>query len=328
MLTDQIARTLLLPVAAAALIVTSTGAPAAGKYPNKPIRFIVPFVPGGGTDITARAIGAKMSEALGQQVVVDNRPGAAGNIGMDIAAKSPPDGYTIVLISATHSVNPSLNKNLPYDLVRDLAPISQVTAQPYALTVHPSLPARSVNELTSLLRAKPNFYTYGSSGTGGLSHLAGALLGSLAKAQWIHVPYKGGAAAMTDLMGGRITVLFATIIGTRIHVNSGKMRWLAVSTAKRSSAAPELPTVAEAGLPGFEVSGWYGVLATAKTPKPIIVTLNRAIVDAVKSPDVGPKFAADGSDPVTSSPEEFAAHIKAAIAKNGQIIRDAGIKAN
>ncbi|OGA56483.1 MAG: hypothetical protein A3F74_14475 [Betaproteobacteria bacterium RIFCSPLOWO2_12_FULL_62_58] len=328
MLIDQIARILLLPVAAAALFATPTGAPAAEKYPTKPIRFIVPFVPGGGTDITARAVGAKMSETFGQQVVIDNRPGAAGNIGMDIAAKSPPDGYTVVLVSATHSVNPSLNKNLPYDLVRDLAAISQVTAQPYALTVHPSLPARSVNELVGLLRAKPNFYTYGSSGTGGLSHLAGALLGSLGKAQWIHVPYKGGAAAMTDLMGGRITVLFATIIGTRVHVNSGKMRWLAVSTAKRSSAAPELPTVAEAGLPGFEISGWYGVLAAAKTPKSIIATLNRAIVDAVKSPDVGPKFAADGSDPVGSSPEEFAAHIKAAIAKNGQIIRDAGITAN
>ncbi len=325
---NQIAKILCFTVATAVLLTTAASALAAEKYPTRPIRFIVPFVPGGGTDITARAVGAKMSVTFSQQVVIDNRPGAAGNIGMDIAAKSPPDGYTLVLVSATHSVNPSLNKNLPYDLVRDLAPISQVTAQPYALSVHPSLPARSVNELTSLLRAKPNYYTYGSSGTGGLSHLAGALLGSLAKAQWIHVPYKGGAAAMTDLIGGRITVLFATIIGTRIHVDSGKMRWLAVSTAKRSSAAPELPTVAEAGLPGFEVSGWYGVLSAAKTPKPIIVTLNRVIADAVKSPEVGPKFAADGSDPVTSSPEEFAAHIKAAIAKNGQIIRDAGIKAN
>lgn len=297
------------------------------SFPNKPIRFIVPFVAGAGTDITARTVAHKLSEAFGQQVVVDNRPGAAGNIGMELAAKSPPDGYTIALVSATHSVNPSLHKKLAYDLVRDFAAVSQVTAQPYCLTVHPSVPAKSVKELIELIRSKPNFYTYGSSGAGGLSHLAGTLFGSLAKVEWIHVPYKGGAAGITDMLGGQIHSQFATIIGTAGYVKAGKLRWLAVSTATRSRAAPELPTVAEAGVPGYEISGWYGVLAPVATPRTIVEFLNRGIVEALKAPEVGPRFAADGSEPVGSSPGQFAAHIKSEIARNARLVKAAGMRA-
>jgi tripartite-type tricarboxylate transporter receptor subunit TctC len=300
---------------------------AADKYPNRPIRFIVPFVAGAGTDITARTVAKKMTESFEQQVIVDNRPGASGNIGMDLAAKAAPDGYTITLVSATHSVNPALHKKLPYNLERDLAPISQVTAQPYCLTVTPSVPAKTVQEMIALLKAKPGFYTYGSSGTGGLSHLAGVLFGTMAKASWVHVPYKGGAAGITDMLGGQIHAQFATIIGTLPHVKAGKLRWIAVSTAKRSLAAPDLPTISEAGLPGYEISGWYGVLAPTNTPKPIINRLYESIVEALKSPDVGPRFAADGSEPVGSSPAEFGAHIKREIEKNARVVKAAGMTA-
>ena len=320
-------RALLIAIGSLSALQAAAQSAAAGKYPDRPIRFIVPFVAGAGTDITARTIATKVSEELGQSIVVDNRPGAAGNIGADLAAKSPPDGYTILLISATHTVNPALHKNLPYDVVRDLAPISQVTAQPYCLTVNAGVPAKSLKEFLDLLRAKPNFYTYGSSGTGGLSHLAGTLLASMAHVTWIHVPYKGGAAGINDLLGGQITAQFATIIGTQAHVKAGRLRWLAVSTATRSKAVPELPTIAEAGLPGYEIAGWYGVVAPAKTPPAIIKLLNEKIVEALKSPEVGPRFAADGSEPIGSSPTEFAAHIRAAIAKNAALVKEAGLRA-
>jgi tripartite-type tricarboxylate transporter receptor subunit TctC len=297
-----------------------------GNYPSRPIRFIAPFIAGAGTDITARTVAQKLGEELGQTVVVDNRPGAAGNIGMELAAKSPPDGNTIVLVSATHTVNPALHKKLAYDLVRDFAPVSQVTSQPYCLTVNPGVPAKTVRELIDLIRARPNFYTYGSSGTGGLSHLAGTLFGSMAKVQWIHVPYKGGAAGIIDMLGGQIHSQFATIIGTVQHVKAGKLRWLAVSTAKRSQAAPDLPTISEAALPGYEISGWYGILAPAQTPRAIVTLLNAKIVAALKSPEVGPKFAIDGSEPVGSSPGDFAAHIKAAIVKHASLVKESGMR--
>lgn len=297
-----------------------------GSFPNKPIRFIVPFVAGAGTDMTARAVAQKMSEGLNQQVVIDNRPGAAGNIGAELAAKSPPDGYTVTLISATHTVNPALHKNLPYSIVRDFAPISQVTAQPYCLTVNSVVPAKSIKELIALLKAKPNYYTYGSSGTGGLSHLAGTLFATLADVKWIHVPYKGGAAAITDMLGGQINSLFATIIGTTQHVKAGRLRWLAVSTAKRSQAAPDLPTIAEAGVPGFDIGGWYGVVAPAGTPKPVVDLLYRKIADGLRSPDVGQRFADDGSEPVGSTPEQFAVHIKNEVAKNAKLVKASGMR--
>jgi tripartite-type tricarboxylate transporter receptor subunit TctC len=263
---------------------------------------------------------------LGHQVVVDNRPGAAGNIGLELAARSAPDGYTVTLVSATQAVNTVLQKKMPYDLVRDFAPVSQMTSQPYCLTVHPGIPSKSAKEFIELVRAKPNFYTYGSSGTGGLSHLAGTLMASMAKINWIHVPYKGGAAGITDMLGGQIHSQFATIIGTQAHVKAGKLRWLAVSTLKRSAAVPDLPTLSEAALPGYDINGWYGMLAPAAIPKPVLATLNRTVLDALKAPEVGPRFALDGSEPVGSASDEFAAHIKREIAKYAKVTREAGMK--
>jgi len=299
----------------------------ADAYPNRPLRFVVPFVAGAGTDMTARAVAQKLGEYLGHQVVVDNRPGAAGNIGMELTAKAAPDGYTIVLVSASHTVNPSLYKKPAYDLVRDFAPVSQMTAQPYCLTVHSSVPAKSIRELIDLAKAKPATITYGSSGTGGLSHLAGAMFALLAKIEWVHVPYKGGAAAINDLLGGQINSQFTTIIGTIQHVKAGRMRWLAVSTAQRSRAAPELPTIAEAGVPGFDVGGWYGVMAPAGTPPPVIARLSVEINKVLKSPEVGDRFAIDGSEPVGRTPDNFSAYIKSEIAKWAKVVRETGVRA-
>ncbi len=322
--TGRIARALLLAycATASAAVAQTRG----GDFPTRPIRFIVPFVAGAGTDITARTVAQKLGERVGQQVVVDNRPGAAGNIGMELTAKAPPDGYTMALVSASHTVNRSLQK-LNYDLLRDFAPLSQMTSQPYCLTVHPSVPAHSVKDLLALAKAKPNTLTYGSSGTGGLSHLAGAMLGALAKIDWIHVPYKGGAAAINDMLGGQINAQFTTIIGTVQHVKAGRLRWLAISTAKRSAAAPDLPTVAEAGVPGYAVEGWYGILAPAATPPRVIEALGRELAASVRSPDVNDRFAVDGSVPVGSSPAEFTAHIRGEVAKWAKVTKDIGMRA-
>jgi tripartite-type tricarboxylate transporter receptor subunit TctC len=297
-------------------------------YPVKPIRLIIPFAPGGGTDLTGRAIAQKLTESLGQTVVADNRAGANGTIGADIAAKAPPDGYTISMISSSHSVNPSLMKHVPYDLVNDLAPITQATSQPYALVLNPAVPAKSVKELIALAKAKPGTINYGSSGTGGLSHLSGALFASLAGIDINHVPYKGGAPALTDVISGQIQMLYSTILQAHAHLASGRLRPLAVTTAKRSRAMPELPTMAEAGVKGYEVAGWYGVVAPAKTPRAIIVKLNGEIVRALKLPDVGERMAADGSEPVGSTPEQFGAHIRSEVAKWRELIRKTGIRAD
>ncbi len=296
------------------------------SFPNRPIRFIVPFVAGAGTDMTARAVAHKLGENLGHQVVVDNRPGAAGTIGMELTAKAAPDGYTIVLVSASHTVNPSLYKKPPYDLVRDFAPVSQMTAQPYCLTVHVSVPVKTVRELIELARARPATLTYGSSGTGGLSHLAGALFALMTKIEWVHVPYKGGAAGINDLLGGQINSQFTTIIGTVQHVKAGRMRWLAISTAQRSRAVPELPTIAEAGVPGYAVSGWYGVLAPARTPPSIVTFFSNEIIKVLKAPEVGERFTADGSEPVGRTPENFAAYIRSEIAKWAKVVKETGMQ--
>jgi len=298
----------------------------AQPYPTKPIRLIVPFAPGGGTDITARAIAMKLTEALGQTVVVDNRAGANGTIGADIAAKAPPDGYTLSMISSSHSVNPSIMKKLPYDLVADLAPVTQATTQPYALILHPSVAAKSVKELIGLVRAKPNSLNYGSSGTGGLSHLSGALLCSLTGITMTHIPYKGGAPALSDLVGGQIQMLFSTILQAQSQLKGGRVRALAVTTAKRSAGAPDLPTMQEAGVAGYEVAGWYGMVAPLKTPAAIITRINTEAVKALRGPDIRDKLAADGSEPVGSTPEAFGQHIKAEVAKWNKLVKDAGIR--
>lgn len=322
----------VLAACALVIAVLATSAPAlaqrdpAQSYPSKPIRLIVPFAAGGGTDLAARTIAQMLTEAWGQPVIVDNRAGANGTIGVDIAAKSPPDGYTLAIISASHSVNVSLNKNLPYDLIRDFAPITQLTTQPYVLVVNPGLPVKSVGELIAIAKAKPDSLNYGSSGIGGLSHLSGALFAALADIQLTHIPYRGGSPAMEDVISGQIEILFSTLLQSHAHITAGRLRPLAVTTATRSPAAPQLPTMIEAGVPGFVVAGWYGILAPAGTPAPIVAKLNREIVRILNLPEVRDRLAGDGSEPVGSTPEAFAAHIKSEIVKWRKVIDEADIK--
>lgn len=299
---------------------------ASQNYPTKPIRFIVPNAPGGGTDITARAIAQKMTEAWQQTVIVDNRAGATGSIGMELAAKSSPDGYTIVLNSATYSAMPATRRRIPYDLVRDFAPITQLTSQPYVLVINPAVPAKSVSDLIAVAKGRPEGLAYGSSGQGGLSHLSGVMLASLTKANLIHVPYKGGGPALADLLAGQINLLFATPLESTPHIKTGRIRALAVSTRTRSHAMPELPTMEEAGVPGFEVSSWYGVLAPAGTPRPVIAKLNQEIVRILRMPDVIERFSRDGVDPAGTTPEQYAIHIRSEIAKWKRVVAAAGIQ--
>jgi tripartite-type tricarboxylate transporter receptor subunit TctC len=298
---------------------------AAKDYPNKPVRLIVPFVPGAGTDMTGRAIAAKLTDRWGHQVVVDNRPGAAGSIGVELTAQATPDGYTICLISASHSVNAATNPKLPYDLTRDLQAISQATSLFYVLYVNPSVPAKSVRELVAHAKANPGKLNYGSSGTGGLQHFAGEMFTHLSGAKMTHIPYKGGAAVIADALAGNIQVGFGTLLSTRGHMKAGRLRLLAVSTRERSPAAPELPTIAESGVPGYEVDQWYGIITSARVPRAIVNKLSAAIAEGLKSPDVAQRFSAEGSTPVGSSPEQFGAHIKSEIAKWRKLVKDAGL---
>jgi tripartite-type tricarboxylate transporter receptor subunit TctC len=298
----------------------------AQNYPSRPIRLIVPFAPGGGTDITARAVAQKLGESWGQTVVVDNRGGANGTIGVDIAAKSVPDGYTLTMISSSHAVNTSLYTRQPYDLLKDLTPVTQATSQPYALVINPSVPAKSVKELIAVAKAKPGALNYGSSGTGGISHLAGALLGSLTGTTLVHVPYKGGGPATIEVISGQIQMLFGTLLLTGPHIKTGRLRVLAVTTPQRWPGTPELPTMQEAGVPGFVITQWYGMLAPAKTPQPVVVKLNKEIARILHQPDVKEKLAADGADAVGNTPEQFGAHIRSEIAKYAKLIKQIGLK--
>jgi tripartite-type tricarboxylate transporter receptor subunit TctC len=295
------------------------------NYPNKPIRLLVPFVAGAGTDITARTIAQKLTERWGQQVVADNRTGAAGAIAVDLTAKAAPDGYTICLISASHSVNAATNPKLPYDLTKDLQAVSQATSLFYVVYVNPSVPAKSIKELIAYAQANPNKLNFGSSGTGGLQHLAGEMLKHLGKMDMVHVPYKGGAAVIIDALAGNIQVGFGTFLSLRPHFNAGKLRPLAISATKRSPVAPELPTVAEAGVPGYEVDQWYGIVTGAKVPRPIVNKLSAAVAEAVKSPDVAKRLSGEGSTPVGSTPDEFSAHIRAEVNKWRKLVKDAGM---
>jgi tripartite-type tricarboxylate transporter receptor subunit TctC len=300
---------------------------AAADYPARPIRLIIPFAPGGGTDIVGRTIAQKLGEAWKQPVVPDNRSGGNGTIGANVVAKSAPDGYTLSMITASHSVNVTLQGSKhPYDLLKDFTPISQLTTQPYVLVVNPGLPVKSVRDLIALAKASPGKLNYGSSGIGGTSHLSGALFCVLANIEMTHVPYRGGEPAMADVVGGQIDMLFSTRLQSRGLVDAGELRPVAVTTRQRSPATPELPTMQEAGVPGYEVAGWYGMLAPAGTPPAIINKLNRELVRIVHLPDVTEKMATDGSEPVGSSPTEFAAHIKSEVEKWRDLIQKTGIK--
>jgi tripartite-type tricarboxylate transporter receptor subunit TctC len=295
------------------------------KFPGRALRLIVPFAPGGGADISARVIAAKLTERLGQQVLVDNRPGAGGNVGVDLASKAPPDGYTLLLVSSSYGANPSLYK-LSFDPVNGFEPITLVSQQPFILVVHPSLPARSVKELITLAKAKPHSLNYASSGAGGIVHLGTEYFKSMAGVDIVHIPYKGGNTAHNDLVAGFVQVYFGTILSTLPVVKSGKLRALGVSTDKRNSALPEVPTVAEAGVPGFSFSGWYAVLAPAKTPGDITMLLNRAIVALLRSPDVNERLAAEGSTVVASTPEQLRTHLQRDIAKWQHVVKTANIR--
>ncbi|MFN9490131.1 MAG: tripartite tricarboxylate transporter substrate binding protein [Betaproteobacteria bacterium] len=313
---------------AAVLVLATLGAAHAQGYPNRAVRFIIPQSPGSATDTVARLIGTRLAERFGQPVVHENRTGAGGVIGAELLVKSAPDGYTILIISATHTVNPSLRKSLPYDSINDFAPVTMATAQPYVMLAHPSLPVKGVKELIALARARPGQINFASSGAGTLGHLGFEQLKTTAKVNMVHVPYKSIGAAMADIVGGHITLLYSTVVSGMPQVNAGRLRALAVSSPKRAQVAPNVPTVAESGFPGYEVTGWYGVVAPAKTPPEIINRLNSEITAILRLPAVTERLAGDGSEAVANTPEQFGAHIRAEIAKWGQVVKAAGITAD
>jgi tripartite-type tricarboxylate transporter receptor subunit TctC len=300
---------------------------AAQSYPHKPIRLIIGFPPGGGTDVTARTITQPLTEKFGQPIVIDYRPGAGGTVGNGIAAKGTPDGYTW-LMSATgpHVIAPSLYRSLPYDPFRDYTPIAMVSTSPYLLLVHPSVEPRSVDELVRWLRSRPTPAAYSSSGAGTPSHLASELFRSMTRVALDHIPYKGAAAALVDIMGGRVQMGFSDMTISAPHLKSGRLRALAISSSTRSALAPDLPTVAESGLPGFEALVWYGLLGPAETPSDIVRSINAEVVRVLNLPETRQRFAALGAIVSPGSPEDFAAQIKRDHDKWAAVIKSAGIK--
>jgi len=301
---------------------------AADSYPTRPVRLIAPFSAGGGVDIVARYLALKLTEKWGQQVVVDNRTGATGIIGTEIAAHSPPDGYTLILgNAATHAVNVSLFKKLPYDAVKDFAPVTLIGRVPEMLVVHPALPAANVRELIALAKAKPGELAFGSAGAGSPPHLAGELFQFLAKVKLVHVPYKGSAPALADLIGGQISMYFSNILSAVPFVKSGRLRGLGVTSEKRSVVAPEIPTIAESGLPGYEDYNWYGILAPKGTPRAILTQLHADIVQVVRGRDMEERLTKDGAEVIASTPDEFARFIREEIDRYARIVKASGLRA-
>jgi len=297
----------------------------AQTYPARAIRLISPFPPGGGSDVPARIVGQRLSENVGQPVVIDNRPGAGGNLGAELVARSQPDGYTILLGNFSHAVSATLYKDLRYRLREDFAPVIYIGYTPLILIAHPSLPATSVRELVALAKAKPGQINYASSGSGTAPHLAGELFKRSTGVELVHVPYKGGAPALTDVMSGQVQLMFSTMPALP-QVKAGKVKALAVTGATRSTALPAVPTVAEAGVPGYEASTWYGVLAPAGTPAPAVGRLNEEINRVVRAPDIRQRFADQGYETTGGTPGEFAAFIGVEVAKWGKVVREAGVQ--
>ncbi|MCI3951424.1 MAG: hypothetical protein K0R53_921 [Burkholderiales bacterium] len=314
--------------AVAALVAALVAAPVAAQsaYPSKQIRWIVPWPPGGGADVLSRMLSPKLSDALKQQIIIDNRGGAAGNIGAEMAAKSPPDGYTIVFAySGTHAINPSIYSRMPFK-ESDFAPIIWLASVPQVLVVHPSLPVKSVKELIALAKKRPGQLTYGSSGNGAFNHLTGALFANMAKIDIVHVPYKGGGPAAVALLSGEITMILgepASIVG---FVKAGKVRALAVTGEKRALGMPELPTMAEAGIPGYAATSWNGMLAPAGVPAPVIKRLNDEFNRIITDPDIKKRMLGNGYEPIGGSPEKFGAHIRAEIAKWAPVVKATGVR--
>ena len=315
------------PLAAAPLRAADAGASEAKNYPTRPIRLIDPYAPGGGSGVVARLVGVKLADAWGKQIVVDNRPGAAAAIGTEIAVKSAPDGYTLLMgTSGSIAISPNVNK-VPYDPIKDLAPITQTSGQAMLVVLHPSVPINSVQELIATAKAQPGKLVYSSSGAGGSGHLAVELFQSIAKVSMTHVPYKGSGPAVLALLGGEAQLGFTNILAVLPHVNAGRLKAIAVTSGKRANAAPNIPTLAESGVPGYEATSWNGMFAPAKTPRAIIDKLHAEVVKALHSPDVREKLVAMGSDPVGSTPEQFHAFIKQEHARWGRVIRDNNIRA-
>lgn len=303
------------------------GAPAfAQTYPSKPIRFIVPFPPGGGNDTIARLIGQKLTAATAQQVIVDNRPGAGGTIGAEAAARSAADGYTMFLAGvATHGINPNLRKKLSYDPVKDFDAVSLVASAPLLVVVHPSLPVKSVKDLIALAKSKPEQINYASNGAGGSSHLAVELFSMMTGAKMVHIPYKGLSPALTELISGQVQVMFSSAVAMLPQVKAGRLRAIAMTGSKRSRAIPEVPTVAEAGVPGYETGSWYGIVVPAGTPRAAIDRLSKEVITIVHSADITNRLNEEAVIPVGSTPEEFSAYIKKELARWAKVIKSTGI---
>jgi tripartite-type tricarboxylate transporter receptor subunit TctC len=315
-----------LALLCAALFGTAMSA-AAQPFPTRPVRMIVPQSAGGSTDVVARVIAQRMTEALRQNVIVDNRPGAGSLNGTELVVKAAPDGHTVLVVAASFTINPAIHRNLPFDPVRDFTPVSQLVTLPHILVLHPSVPAASVKELIALAKAKPGVLNYGISGIATSTHMAGELFMYMTGTRMVGIPYKGGAPGMTALLGGEVQLYFATISTAIPHIRSGKLRALGVTTAKRSVAAPEFPTIAEAGVPGYEHSSWVGMLAPAKTPQSVVSALNGASVRALQAQEVATVLLREGLEATGSSPADFERAIKSEVAKWTKVAKVANIKA-
>jgi len=317
----------VLPAALLVICAVSPSLAHAQNYPNKTIRMIVPFPAGGATDIVARLVAQKLGDAMGQQVIVDNRGGAAGTIGSDLAAKSPPDGYTILIgTSSTHAIAQSLYAKLPYDSIRDFTPVIGIATATIVLSMHPSVPAKTVRELIVLAKAKPDALSFASSGSGGVSHLVGEMFKAQAGVQMLHIPYKGDAPALADLVGGQVSLEFGTALSFLPYIQSGRLKALAVTSLKRSQVMPDVPTVAESGLKGFEALQWFGVFAPAGTRAEVVTRLNTEIVKILQTVDMRERLTKLASEVMADSPEQFAAFQKAEIAKWARVVKDSGAR--
>lgn len=312
---------------AVAFVLLIAAASAQAQYPTRPIRLVVPFAPGGGTDIVARTVAQKLTEIFGQTVIVDNRAGANGIIGTDQVAKAKPDGYTVLITIASHAINPTLYAKLPYDTNADLVPVSLLAEYPFVITVHPSVPAKSLRELIAFAKSHPNQLSYASSGNGSGPHLGMELFKTMTRIEMVHVPYKGAGAAAVDLISGQVQVFLNNFLAGMPMIKAGKLRALAVTSLKRSNVMPELPTVAESGAPGFSVTGWYGMLVPAGTPAAVVNALNDAVVKALRAKDVNERLSGEAAVPVGSTPEQFARHLETEISKWASVIKQAGVRA-
>lgn len=311
--------------ALALLVACACGIAVADIYPNKPIRFIVPYPPGGSTDVSARLVAEKLADRLGQPIVVDNRPGAGGNIGTELAKNAPADGYTMVIgTTGTFGINPALYKHIPYDALKDFAPVALATTMPLVMVVHPSVPSKSVQEFIAYAKTQPGKLLYGSAGNGSSPHLTGAMFGVMTGIDIVHVPYKGSAPAMAELLGGNLHFMFDPPFTTYSQIKAGKLRALGVTTATRSPALPDVPTVIEAGVPGFEATAWNGVLVPAKTPAAIVERLQTEIAKLLHAPEIKEKLEAIGVSPAGGTSKEFGTFIRSELAKWAKIVKDSG----